>query len=140
MSDASPSSLRKRQLEARDSASGRGTGELDVASCATIAYSSEHPAHPVERMLPLVPPGVAPSFGASVNSQTLRATYAASEVGPAAPWACASVGKFSSRQYNGPDGSSVTFLSTTGSTKNFEGDVNSPKAHSENISNRYGAR
>jgi len=51
MSDASPSSLRKRQLEARDSASGRGTGELDVASCATIAYSSEHPAHPVERML-----------------------------------------------------------------------------------------
>jgi hypothetical protein len=80
----------------------------------------------------LVPPGVAPSFGASVNSQTLPATSAASEVGPAAPWACASVGKFSSRQYNGPDGSSVTFFSTTGSTKNFEGYVNSPKAHSEN--------
>ena len=45
----------------------------------------------------LVPPGVAPSFGASVNSQTLPATSAASEVGPAAPWACASVGRFSSR-------------------------------------------
>ncbi|MER8874148.1 hypothetical protein NKI04_30380 [Mesorhizobium sp. M0814] len=72
-----------------------------------------------------------------MNSQTLPATSAASEVGPAAPWACASVGKFSSRQYNGPEGSSFTFflkhrldgeLVSAGS----EAAVISPKAQSEN--------
>src|SRR5262245_59998776 len=87
----------------------------------------------------LVPPGVAPPFGASVNSQTLPATSAASEVGPAASWACANVGKFSRRQYNDPDGNSVTFFATTGSSKNLissgiEGEVNNPKTHSDDIS------
>ena len=50
MSDASSSSLRKLKLEIRDSASGRAEGEVDIANCATIAYSSENPAHPVEYM------------------------------------------------------------------------------------------
>jgi len=43
------SRLRKRPLEAETSA--RAAGEIDIAGCATIAYSSEDPAHPVEHML-----------------------------------------------------------------------------------------
>jgi F5/8 type C domain len=46
-----PSRLRKRPLEADAAASGRAAGEIDIAGCATIAYSSENPAHPVEHML-----------------------------------------------------------------------------------------
>ena len=42
-----PSALRKRLLEA-DAASVRDNDEIDIAGCATIAYSSENPAHPVE--------------------------------------------------------------------------------------------
>src|SRR6202042_3623121 len=61
----------------------------------------------------LVPPGDDPSFGPSVNSQTLPAASATSAVGPAAPWACASVGKLSIRQNNGPGGSSWIFFSAT---------------------------
>jgi F5/8 type C domain len=51
MSDANPSSLRKRQLEADGATSARAADEVDIASCATIAYSSENPAHPVEYLL-----------------------------------------------------------------------------------------
>jgi hypothetical protein len=51
MSDASPSSLRKRQLKSGGAASARAEGEIDIANCATIAYSSENPAHPVEYLL-----------------------------------------------------------------------------------------
>jgi hypothetical protein len=59
-----------------------------------------------------------------------------SDVGPAASSACFSVGKVSSRQYNGPDGSSVTFFSTTGLMKNLlssdnAAEVISPKAGME---------
>jgi hypothetical protein len=50
MSDASPSSLRKRQLEANGATSARAADEVDIAGCATIAYSSEHPAHPIEHL------------------------------------------------------------------------------------------
>ena len=46
-----PSRLRKRPLEADAAASARAAGEIDIAGCATIAYSSEDPAHPVEHML-----------------------------------------------------------------------------------------
>ena len=43
--------LRKRPLEA-DAATSTGTAnEVDIAGCATIAYSSEDPAHPIEHLL-----------------------------------------------------------------------------------------
>jgi len=45
-----PSALRKRLLEA-DAASVRDNDEIDIAGCATIAYSSENPAHPVVHLL-----------------------------------------------------------------------------------------
>jgi hypothetical protein len=43
------SRLRKRPLE--DDAATRAADEIDIAGCATIAYSSEDPAHPIEHML-----------------------------------------------------------------------------------------
>jgi hypothetical protein len=43
------SRLRKRPLE--DDAATRAADEIDIAGCATIAYSSENPAYPVEHML-----------------------------------------------------------------------------------------
>jgi hypothetical protein len=46
-----PSRLRKRPLEADAAASARAAGEIDIAGCATIAYSSENPARPVDHML-----------------------------------------------------------------------------------------
>jgi hypothetical protein len=46
-----PSRLRKRPLEDDEATSARADGEIDIAGCATIVYSSEHPAHPVEHML-----------------------------------------------------------------------------------------
>jgi hypothetical protein len=51
MSDANPPSLRKRQLEADVATRPRAADEVDIAGCATIAYSSETPAHPVEHLL-----------------------------------------------------------------------------------------
>ena len=51
MSGASPSNLRKRQLEPDVARRARASDEIDIASCATIAYSSEDPAHPVEHLL-----------------------------------------------------------------------------------------
>jgi hypothetical protein len=51
MSDAKPFSLRKRQLEADGTTRARAADEVDIASCAAIAYSSEDPAHPVEHLL-----------------------------------------------------------------------------------------
>jgi hypothetical protein len=42
--------LRKRPLEA-DATSADAADEIDIAGCATIAYSSEDPAHPVEHLL-----------------------------------------------------------------------------------------
>ena len=51
MSGASPSNLRKRQLEPDVARRARASDEVDIASCATIAYSSENPAHPVEHLL-----------------------------------------------------------------------------------------
>src|SRR4029450_298697 len=62
----------------------------------------------------LVPPRVEPPLGPSVKSQTLPATSAGSDVGPAAACACASVGKFSICQYSGPAGSWLSFFSATG--------------------------
>src|SRR5438045_4925684 len=41
--------IRKRPLDAE--AHGRGAGEIDIAGGATVAYSSEDPAHPVEHLL-----------------------------------------------------------------------------------------
>src|SRR5260370_7599416 len=46
-----PSPLRKRPLEADAATSVRDNDEIDIAGCATIAYSSENPAHPVEHLL-----------------------------------------------------------------------------------------
>jgi hypothetical protein len=43
--------LRKRPLETDAATSARADGEIDIAGGATIAYSSEDPAHPVEHML-----------------------------------------------------------------------------------------
>ena len=46
-----PSRLRKRPLVDDAATSASAADEIDIAGCATIAYSSEHPAHPVEHML-----------------------------------------------------------------------------------------
>src|SRR6516162_5585116 len=51
MSDTNFSSLRKRQLESGEARSTRVAGEVDIASCATIVYSSENPAHPIDHLL-----------------------------------------------------------------------------------------
>jgi hypothetical protein len=51
MSDPKASRLRKRQLEADGVTRARAADEIDIVSCATIAYSSEDPAHPVEHLL-----------------------------------------------------------------------------------------
>jgi hypothetical protein len=45
------SRLRKRPLETDAAASARAADEIDIAGCATIAYSSEAPAHPIEHLL-----------------------------------------------------------------------------------------
>ena len=45
------SRLRKRLLEADATTSARAADEIDIARWATIAYSSENPAHPVEHLL-----------------------------------------------------------------------------------------
>lgn len=45
------SRIRKRPLETSAATAGtRAAGEIDIIGCATIAYSSEDPAHPVEYM------------------------------------------------------------------------------------------
>jgi hypothetical protein len=51
------SRLRKRPLEADAATSARATDEIDIAGCATIAYSSEDPAHPIVAVgiLPVAP-------------------------------------------------------------------------------------
>jgi len=51
MNDPNPSILRKRRLTADVAARAAVAGELDIASCATIAFTSEDPAHPVEHLL-----------------------------------------------------------------------------------------
>jgi hypothetical protein len=51
MSDPTSSRLRKRQLDADRAMSAHAADEVDIASCATIAYSSEDPGHPVEHLL-----------------------------------------------------------------------------------------
>jgi hypothetical protein len=48
---SSPNILRKRRLTTDRAASASAEGELDIASCATIAFTSEDPLHPVEHML-----------------------------------------------------------------------------------------
>src|SRR5499433_1409407 len=45
------SELRKRRLEDDSATSARAVEEIDIVSCATIAYLSEDPAHPIEHML-----------------------------------------------------------------------------------------
>ena len=42
------SRLRKRLLEAEPTTSAGTDDEIDIVGCATIAYSSEDPAHPIE--------------------------------------------------------------------------------------------
>jgi hypothetical protein len=36
---------------AAEGETGRADGEIDIAACGTIAYSSEDPAHPIEHLL-----------------------------------------------------------------------------------------
>jgi hypothetical protein len=48
---SSPNILRKRRLAADGAASASAEGELDIASCAAIAFTSEDPLHPVDHML-----------------------------------------------------------------------------------------
>jgi hypothetical protein len=43
--------VRKRLLAADTATVGRAANEIDIACCATIAYSSEDPAHPVDNLL-----------------------------------------------------------------------------------------
>ena len=43
--------VRKRSLAAATATVGRAADEIDIACCATIAYSSEDAAHPVENIL-----------------------------------------------------------------------------------------
>ncbi len=51
MTDAKTSNLRKRQLEPTMATNARAEGDIDIGNCATIIYSSESPAHPVEHLL-----------------------------------------------------------------------------------------
>src|SRR4029450_10785500 len=51
VSDPNSSRPRKRQLEVDGVMSARAVDEVDIASCATIAYSSEDPDHPAEHLL-----------------------------------------------------------------------------------------
>jgi hypothetical protein len=44
------SRLRKRPLDADAATIGRAADEIDIAGCASVAYSSEDPAHPVEHL------------------------------------------------------------------------------------------
>ena len=46
-----PPRIRKRQLQPDAATSARAAGEIDIVGGATIAYSSEDPAHPIEHML-----------------------------------------------------------------------------------------
>jgi hypothetical protein len=45
------SRLRKRPLEADAAASAHAADEIDIVGCASLAYSSEDPAHPIEYLL-----------------------------------------------------------------------------------------
>ena len=45
------SRLRKRPLAAETAANTGAADEIDITGCATITYSSENPAHPVEHLL-----------------------------------------------------------------------------------------
>jgi hypothetical protein len=51
MSDSNPPNFRKRQLGSHGATRTPPVDEVDIARCATIAYSSEDPAHPVEHLL-----------------------------------------------------------------------------------------
>jgi len=42
--------LRKRPLETDPASAARAPGEIDIAACATVAYSSEDRDHPVENL------------------------------------------------------------------------------------------
>ncbi len=46
-----PSRIRKRPLDPYAATSARADGEIDIVGGATVAYSSEDPAHPIEHML-----------------------------------------------------------------------------------------
>jgi hypothetical protein len=43
--------VRKRSLAADTATAARAADEIDIACCATVAYSSEDPDHPVENLL-----------------------------------------------------------------------------------------
>src|SRR5438105_15893770 len=43
--------MRKRLMSERSSRPPERPGEIDIASRATVAYSSEDPAHPVEHLI-----------------------------------------------------------------------------------------
>jgi hypothetical protein len=49
-SDPSPSRLRKRPLQPDAAANVGIADEIDITGCATILYSSEQAAHPVEHL------------------------------------------------------------------------------------------
>jgi hypothetical protein len=70
-----PSRLRKRPLEADAAASARAAGEIDIAGCATIAYSSENPVHPVEHMLARSHPRPIVRFFAEGGIETIAGAY-----------------------------------------------------------------
>src|SRR5262249_48702746 len=42
--------LRKRPLETDPASAARAPGEIDIAACATVAYSSEDRDHPLENL------------------------------------------------------------------------------------------
>ena len=46
-----PPRIRKRPLEPDAATSARADGEIDIVGGATVAYSSEDPAHPIEHIL-----------------------------------------------------------------------------------------
>jgi len=45
-----PARFRKRLLEAEATAGAGTDNEIDIVGCATIAFSSESPAHPIEHL------------------------------------------------------------------------------------------
>jgi hypothetical protein len=45
------SRMRKRLISEQSATAGDNPGEMDIAGCALLAYSSEDPAHPLEHLI-----------------------------------------------------------------------------------------
>jgi hypothetical protein len=60
--------LRKRQLGGAEAVGAKAANEIDIIATATIAYSSEDPAHPIEPAFDGCGPGATRWIGARDNT------------------------------------------------------------------------